>query len=441
MSRMNQRVVTPQPRTHEGAPAKRINSEDQLKRVLLATMLWEDNFYVDGQTVAEHIKQSAAKCSTEFLSALAIQARHTNKLRHAPLLILLELIKRGGKVAAGTVYHVVSRPDEIGELITLYWADKTNSKMLPASMKRGLARVFNKFDEYQFAKWDNKRSAGIRLRDAMTLVHPKPKDKAQEAIFKRIAEDSLKRPETHSSRAAAGMDKKENFTDLLQRNKLGYMALLKNLRSMSQGGVDESLIRQKIAEGRGIDKVLPFRFITAARHAPQYERELDAALMKLMSSKARLPGRTVLLVDVSWSMKHPLGSMSEVTRMDAASALAIILSGLCEDIRVYTFSNRTVEVPARLGMGLRDTILRSQDHSGTHLGAAVNYMNQRHPESRLIVITDEQSHDRVPAPAGNGWMLNVASYQNGVGYDEWKHIDGFSESCVEFIQEYESQYH
>ena len=58
---------------------------------------------------------------------------------------------------------------------------------------------------------------------------------------------------------------------------------------------------------------------------------------------------------------------------------------------------------------------------------------------RLIVITDEQSHDAVPQPVAKAaYMINVASNRNGVGYGRWTHIDGFSESVLRFIHEVES---
>ena len=56
---------------------------------------------------------------------------------------------------------------------------------------------------------------------------------------------------------------------------------------------------------------------------------------------------------------------------------------------------------------------------------------------RLVVITDEQAHDAVPGPRGRGYMINVASNRNGVGYDKWTHIDGFSEAVVDYIVELE----
>ncbi len=56
----------------------------------------------------------------------------------------------------------------------------------------------------------------------------------------------------------------------------------------------------------------------------------------------------------------------------------------------------------------------------------------------MVVITDEQSHDQVPAPRGRGYVINVASNRNGVGYGAWMHVDGWSEAVVEFIAELES---
>jgi hypothetical protein len=85
-----------------------------------------------------------------------------------------------------------------------------------------------------------------------------------------------------------------------------------------------------------------------------------------------------------------------------------------------------------------DAIVRSQPHGGTLLGQAVERIN-RLPHDRLIVVTDEQSHDAVPAPkAGRAYMVNVASARNGVGYGDWTRIDGFSEAVLRYIREQEA---
>jgi 60 kDa SS-A/Ro ribonucleoprotein len=143
----------------------------------------------------------------------------------------------------------------------------------------------------------------------------------------------------------------------------------------------------------------------------------------------------VVLVDVSGSMDAAMSWKSDLNRIDAAAALASIIPG---DLRVFTFSNQTVEVPPRRGMAGVDAIKRSQPHGGTMLGQAVAHTSRLGKVDRLIVITDEQSHDRVPEPAAErAYMINVAAYQNGVGYGRWTHIDGFSEGALRYIREIE----
>ena len=147
-----------------------------------------------------------------------------------------------------------------------------------------------------------------------------------------------------------------------------------------------------------------------------------------------MDGRTLVLVDVSGSMDARLSVKSDLTRMDAAATLAAILPG---KVRLFTFSNAVVEVPARRGMAGVDAILRSQPHGGTELGKAVAQMNTI-PHDRLIVITDEQACSPVPDPvAAKAYMINVASARNGVGYGPWMHIDGFSENVLTYVRAHE----
>ena len=102
---------------------------------------------------------------------------------------------------------------------------------------------------------------------------------------------------------------------------------------------------------------------------------------------------------------------------------------------IYTFSDKTAQIPARHGFALRDAMEASLRHGGTQLGSALDSIKDDY--DRIVVVTDEQSHDRVPAPKGRGYMINVASAKNGVGYGAWAHIDGWSEAVVEYIRELE----
>ena len=421
------------PLTHEGAPAAILTAEQKLRRSVASCLLWETEFYEDGLTIADRIEALAAEVDAQVLADLAVEARERFNLRHAPLLLAVALSRKpAGALIGQTVERVIQRADELSEFLALYW--RGGKRPLSKQVKLGLARAFGKFDAYQLAKYD--RDGPVKLRDVLFLAHPKPKDEAQAALWKQLAERSLPSPDTWEVALSGGADKKASFERLLADNKLGYLALLRNLRNMDQAGVDEALVREAILARRGAQRVLPFRYVAAARAAPRFEPWLDQALTETVLESPIPAGRTIVLVDVSGSMDWPLSARSDLKRIDAAAALGAIVPG---DVRVFTFSNGVVEVPPRRGMAGVDAIVRSQPHGGTDLGGAVAHVN-RLPHDRLIVVTDEQSQTSVPDPvAPRAYMINVASAKNGVGYGRWTHIDGFSESVLRFIAELEAQ--
>lgn len=432
MSRTNTRARSAPVRTHGGAPAHpHVPALAQLRRSVLAHMLFEGEFYEDGQTAAERIEQHARAVSPQQLAAVAVEARTVHNLRHVPLLLAAVLADTGRTVpglVSTTLQQVIGRADELGEFVALYWR---NGKVpLSAQVKKGLAAALRKFDAYQLAKYD--RAVSVRLRDVLFLTHAKPANEEQGKLWALLAADRLVAPDTWEVALSGGADKAETFTRLLRERKLGYLALLRNLRGMIAVGVDPDLVRQAIVARVGAERVLPFRYTAAARACPQLEPAIDEALVAAIGDMAPLPGRTVILVDVSGSMDVALSGKSDLTRADAAATLAAIIPG---DVRVFSFSEQVVEVPPRRGMAGVDAVLRSQSHRGTRLAEAVELVNRQVVHDRLIVITDEQATSgRVPAPvAAKAYMVNVASYRNGVGYGRWTHVDGFSEQVLRWI--------
>jgi 60 kDa SS-A/Ro ribonucleoprotein len=436
MARLNITNLTRGLRTHEGAPARHISNELQLRRSVLACLLWESQFYEDGVEIAGRIAELVPKVEPERVAALAVEAREQMKLRHAPLLLVREMARhkthRG--LVAETLERVIQRADELCEFVAIYWKD--GRVPLSGQVKKGLAAAFPKFDEYQLAKYD--RGGPIKLRDVLFLSHAKPRDDQQAGVWKKLIWGRLAVPDTWEvALSAAGADngvsKREAWTRLVTENKLGALALLRNLRNLREAGVDEKLVLSAL-ESMNTQRVLPFRVLAAARYAPQWESALEAAMLKCVAEQPKLVGKTTLLIDVSGSMMAPLSRRSEMLRTDAAYGLAVLLREIGERVAVYSFSENLVELPARRGFALRDAIDASQRHNGTYLGKAVEQLNQKERYDRLIVITDEQAHDTVPNPQGKGYVINVASYKNGVGYGKWTHIDGWSESVVEYIR-------
>jgi len=429
MARLNLVNIPWGPRTHEGAPARNISPALQLRRSVLACLLWENQFYEDGVEIAGRISSLVPKVKPEAVAALALEARDKMKLRHVPLLLVREMArqKEHRALVAKTLAEVIQRADELAEFVAIYWKD--GKVPLSAQVKKGLAQAFRKFDEYQLAKYD--RTGPIRLRDVLFLCHAKPRDAEQAALWKRLIEGELRTPDTWEVALSSGADQREAWERLLRERKLGALALLRNLRNMKQAGVEETLVIEAL-DSMGASRALPFRFIAAARHVPQWEEPLERAMLRSLDEQEKLPGRTVLLVDVSASMTASLSQRSEMLRTDAAYGLAILLREICEKAIVYSFSNELAEVPSRRGFALRDAIDASQSHSGTYLGKALGEIREKY--DRIIVITDEQTHDRVPGPRARGYVINVASNKCGVGYGPWNHIDGWSEAVVDYIR-------
>lgn len=415
-----------------GTLVPKISPIKQLRRLVLASMLWEKQFYMDGTKNVDLVKSLVSQVPADEVAKLAMQARSEYKLRHMPLLLCRELA-RIGKLSSTVLGAVIQRADEMGEFLSLYWAEKRSP--ISNQVKKGLAIAFNTFSEYQLAKFD-KNSASISIRDVMFLVHPKPNSEEQTALFKRVADQALKTPDTWETQLSAGADKATTFRRLMREKKLGALAFLRNLRNMVQSGVSEDVIRA-YGSSVNVDKVLPFRYVAAARVVPQLEDMLEGMMLRSLKTAEKLPGKTVLLVDVSGSMfGTKISAKSDLDRFDAAAALAMLCREVCDEVEVYTFSGDLKRVAARSGFALAEALSASQQHGGTQLGLALEKLTTTH--DRLLVFTDEQSYDVVKAPkCGNGYIINVAGYENGVNHSAWTTVTGFSEAVIDYIRESE----
>lgn len=422
---------------HNGLIVNDNTSEKKLERLVLASMLFEKQFYLDGVAHADLVSSLVAKVSTDKVAALAVKARGAFKLRHIPLLLTRELAKTG-RLTADALNKVIQRPDEMSEFLSLYWKD--GKSPVSNQVKKGLANAFVKFNEYQLAKWD-KNSAAVSLRDVMFLTHPKPTSVEQEALFKRVANQELVTPDTWETELSSGADKAATFTRLMAEKKLGALAFLRNLRNMVQSGVSETVIR-RYAKTVNVDRVLPFRYIAAARIVPQFEDMLEAMMLRSLGDAPKLTGKTKLYLDVSSStFDVKVSAKSDLTRQDAILALAMLAREVCEEVEIYSFSGRAMRIAPRHGFALAEAVKTSQRCTGTNIGASLSQFADSKAD-RIILITDEQSRDRVSGPknygADVGYIINVAAYQNGVNHGEWTTVTGFSEAIVDYIRESES---
>lgn len=438
-------TARPKAYTHEGAPATIPGASAQLLRQVATCMLWEDTFYEKGSEIADGIAASAATVPVGELARVAVMAREDFKLRHVPLFLLAQLNKRRAEtpgLLARTTERVVQRADELAELLAVVEkcdGGKPLKRLLSHGLEKGLARAFRKFDAYHLAKYN--RGGKIKLRDVLFLVHAKPKDEVQAATWKRLVDGTLEAPDTWEVALSTGADKKATWERLISEKKLGYMALLRNLRNMTEAKVDAALVESALLAGASKSRALPFRFIAAAKHAPAYAQPLSDAMLLAIEGEQKLPGTTLVVVDVSGSMDGTLSRKSEITRWEAAAGVAILAREVCERARVFTFSYSDVEVANLRGIPLVAAIANSQEHGGTNLAESLRGIFATTRADRVIVFTDEQSHDGLSAPPAGckGYLVNVASYKPALMTGKgWTRINGFSERIVDWIRYEES---
>jgi 60 kDa SS-A/Ro ribonucleoprotein len=468
MTRLNQ--ASGGLKTHEGGNACTISPYLQLRRSVMSCMLFEKEFYESGEEIGSRIAKLVPLVDPEKCVQLAIDARERANLRHAPLLIVREMARypKHKKYVAKTLSRIITRADQITDFLALYWSTQEDKKTLSYQVKKGLAFAFHKFNEYQFAKYD--RDNQVKLRDALFLSHSKPKDlnkdspkftkeerripdfekifTKNEMLYQQIVDRSLTTPDTWEVALSAGKDKREVFRRLMLEHKLGTLAFVRNLKNMIEADVSlsELMFYSTLCK---VDKMLPYQFIAAAKAVPQCEPMLEIMMARCVEKMPKLQGKIALLIDVSGSMDDRLTHKSDMTRLDAACAVAILLRELTVEVPfICTFSSGFVSVPPRKGFALRDAIVNSQSHEGTELKKAIDHLNKivigagGVMYDTLIVITDEQSHDGIASvlQGTKGYIINVASARNGVGYGQFTHIDGFSSSIVEWLINEQNEY-
>ena len=444
MAGMNKsRATAPRNRTFEGARGMTEAPVAAMERVLFAHMLFEDTFYMDGESTANVLTEAVVRSANHDAAATAasiLAARKDHNIRHASLLAAVTYAKHvKGPTAVQLIFDVIRRADELTEVIAMGASgsqDHGKPIRVPSAIRKGVARAFAKFDEYQFGKY-NRTGKMVSLKDAVFLAHPSP---AEVPLVQKIVDDKLATPDTWEVGLSGGGNKRLVFTNLLLENKLGAMALLRNLRNMHEAGVSRDLIARELGRANW-SRVLPFRFMSAVMNAQTFARDLDAAFAKAVAGSTFLPGRTAVMVDTSGSMSSPISAKSEVRGYWAGACLGAAVNG--DHVDLYEWASTTRQVPNFQSLSTAMALGSGAVGHGTDLGQAINYVGRKGGEyDRYIVLTDMQWNDTkspyIPA-AAKGYTINLRPYGTaGLVHGRWTHLNGWSDSILKYIASVES---
>jgi 60 kDa SS-A/Ro ribonucleoprotein len=370
-------------------------------------------------------------------------------LRHIPLFLIREMArhKTHRHLVGELLLKVITRADMLADFLALYWAE--GKQPLSNQVRKGLAAAFQRFDEYALAKNDRSHAA-IALRDVLFLVRPKPKDEEQAELWKRLSNKQLATPDTWEVALSSGQDKKGSWERLLKDNKLGALAFLRNLRNMEDVEVDRGLIQHGFDTIRS-GMLLPLNFFAAAKHAPQWMREIETMMLANYQQLPKLAGWTVFVVDVSGSMNGKISEKSDFDRLDAANAMVVLASECCEKITVYatggndgTRVHATKVIPNYRGFALAEEIKRDRlGNGGIFTRQCLEFIRDhqkgRIPD-RMIIFSDSQDCDldtsKKPDPFGSkNYIIDVSAHQHGINYAGiWTaEVSGWSEHFLNYI--------
>jgi len=321
MSRFNQTVTPAKTVNLAGGEAYKQSPELELVSILL-TSFANAPFYKSANDTFETLKTLIAKCDKKFVAQAAIYARTHFGMRSITHVAASELAKHisGEKWAKDFYTAIVYRPDDLMEILSYHAA---NNGKVPNSIKKGFAKAFDKFDKYTLAKYRGE-GKGYKLIDVVNLVHPIPVEKNKEAI-NALVKGELKSFDTwetelsKTGQIATNEEekadlKKEVWVKLITEKKLGYFALLRNLRNIIEQAPEilKEALEQLVNEA-AIKKslVLPFRFLTAFEEIQKLTdgkivRDVLIALNKAVdiavSNVPVFDGETLVVLDVSGSM-------------------------------------------------------------------------------------------------------------------------------------------
>lgn len=433
----------------EGAVAWKLPAKDRLIERVLGAFWSEDTFYKEGSKIAAEIVKDireVAAVNPKFVLQLAAYARNEIYLRTTPQVLLVEAanIEACKPFIREYTPKIVKRADELSDVIAYQLS--AHGKPIPNSLKKGLAAAFATFDEYQLNKYDSSKKA-VSLGDVLNLIYRKegyPVSKAMrnylvndvvdgDALPKIAALKQLLAKETLDAEAKALVDggavtwesfiskfgsSKETWE--LIAPKMGYMALLRNLRNFDQKNVNLDPILARITNEDAVkkSKQLPYRFYSAYKEIENQKiLRAIAQAFELSISNVTLGGSTAVLVDLSGSMTGAtVSAKSKVTNAEVAAVLGAIVTKKAKESVVIGFgeSARIIKVnPDDTMITNIEKIINTNVGHSTNAGKAFALLNAGNIKvDRIVLVSDMQCYDT----SNRSNFYGRDSYVN----EEWK---------------------
>lgn len=360
--------------------------EMELITACLGTFL-KDTFYESGDSRINRIAELVKKVKPEFVAKLAIVARKQFYLRSVSHVLVGELSKvhRGDSLVKRTIIQVAERPDDLTEIVSYC------GKPLPNQIKKGVAEALKNFNAYKMAKYKSS-SKKTKLVDLLNLVHPKPENKEQKDLFESLIKGELKCEDTWEARLSSGEDKGKVWSDMIGKKKIGYMALLRNLRNISAQANKTTIAKacKIISDPEEVkkSKQLPFRFYNAYENVSNQDmlESVAKALEISLDNVPKFEGKTLIAVDTSGSMS------GDPIKKSSVFAAALMKSNQSD---VILYDTQIAEMKYLKGVPmitLAESIQSRAMGGGTQTSLVFDYaFSKQEKYNRIIILSDNES--------------------------------------------------
>lgn len=417
------KIKTKKIENYHGEEAFAQHDLEALTRMSLSCFYNETKYYGNNTNEILSLFRKVASADPEYAMKLTVYLRKEFFLRSIPAVFATELaqIVKENPRMKDVIYNVVERVDDITNILAYHntkfatakeviegSAVKTKHiKKLPNQIKKGLRMAFGKFTPYQLYKYKGERNV-FKLADAIKLIKPIPKNDELSECFKKIIEGKTEIIDTWETKVSMNGNNAGVWEELIDNHSLGYMAALRNMRNIINAKVSEEHFTKYLSLITNVNaikksKQYPFRFYSAYKEVGNLTNSkykgmaldaLSTALEISIQNLKKLPGKTLIAIDVSASMTSRISEKSSLTAAEVAVLYGVMAGRICDDADVITFDTEVKEVFVTKNDSIITNVERIYAHGGgTNVALPFEYAVKNNKSyDRIIMLTDNQSN-------------------------------------------------
>ncbi len=402
MSKFNAKKETNKAVSYEGGSVYNKNLVEDYLNSLFSSFI-EDGFYESRQKKMERFLDLTTEVrnqlGNEFLAKTSVFARNELGMRSASQLIASYLNDDKFDNKRAYYRNFCHRPDDVAEIFGAI--DMMGQKRSHATV-RGCGDYIAKLNEYQLGKY-KMLGKEYNMYDIINITHTKS------ASVNSFMKGEIESPDTWEvkiSTAKTDVERAEEWIRLVQEDKLGYLAMLRNLNNimnaLSTIGNDgllliEDKIISKLTDEASIKKslVYPYQIYCAYKnmkaHPFMIDNALDQAFRIACGNMEKFEGKSVIMLDISGSMENRISFRSNITikEVGACYAAALYISQDCDFVKFGTNAKLcSYNKIDNIFNIISNMCEEDKCGYGTYIGAAFAELDKKY--DRIFIVSDMQ---------------------------------------------------